>query len=408
MRSPGERRRRRRFLRPNAFFLGIACSFLTCCVAGRVVSRHNIFQDFERLHIYLNPSTYFYPTASQVLELGRAKLPSDKIAVVIGGNSVLYGVGQTPDELWTRKLQARLGDEYRVLNLGLWGAYPAEFGGTAADMLRADHPRLIFVTDVRPGCYPAEIDGVLHRFLFWDAYYKGLLQHDAERETVLARQVAARHDQPAFSELRDGARLNSLLWFNDLWTDVAYNHCGTVWNSGMIENWYVRRRKLRDTERTAPPPGQRYPPEFLDKGMEIARGCLFYNGCRKDEKGHWVDDADSPVWTRLLDNARPAFAEADRRATLIVVHAESPHYVNRLSADDRELYYALSRTTTRRLEEGGFAAVEMGDKFPEEEFRDHCHLAESGGARLAEMVAGRIQRMAVDLGMTHDGAGEKR
>jgi hypothetical protein len=408
MRSLGERRRRRRFLRPNAFFLGIACSFLTCCVAGRVVSRHNMFQDFERFHAYLNPTTYFYPTASQVLELGRAELPPDKIAVVIGGNSVLYGVGQTSDELWTRKLQARLGDEYRVLNLGLWGAFPAEFGGTAADMLRADHPRLIFVTDIRPVCYPPEVDGLIHRFLFWDAYYKGLLQPDAERERVLAQQVAARHDQPAFAELQDGARLNSLLWFNDLWTDVAYNHCGTVWNRGMVDNWYLGRRQLRNTETPAPPLAQRYPPELLDNGMQNARGTLLNNGCRKDEAGHWVDDPASPVWTRLVESARPAFVEADRKRTLVVVTADSPHYVNRLSADDREHYFALSRITARRLEAGGFAAVDMGDHFTEEDFQDSCHLTESGGARLAEIVAGRIQRMAVDLAMTHDGAGEKR
>jgi hypothetical protein len=408
MRSPGERRRRRRFLRPNAFFLGIACSFLTCCVAGRVVSRHNIFQDFQRFHVYLNPSTYFYPTASEVLELGRAELPADKIAVVIGGNSVLYGVGQMPDEVWTRKLQARLGDEYRVLNLGLWGAYPAEFGATAADMLRADHPRLIFVTDVRPACYPPEVDGALHRFLFWDAYYKGLLQSDAEREQVLARQVAARHDQAAFAELQDGARINSLLWFNDLWTDVAYNHGGTVWNKGMFRNWYVPRRELGDNQKPAPPLAQRYPPEYLDKGMEIARGCLLNNGCRKDESGHWVEDPASPIWTVMLESAKPAFVEADRKSTLVVVTAESPYYINRFSADDRELYFMLLRVTAKRLEEGGFAAVDMGDNFSEEDFADHCHLAESGGARLAEMVAGRIQRMAVDLGLTHDGAGEKR
>ena len=76
-----------------------------------------------------------------------ASIATDLDAVV-GGNSVLYGAGQRGQELWTRHLQARLGDGYRVLNLALPGCHPAEFGGTAAEMLARDFPRLIFVSDV--------------------------------------------------------------------------------------------------------------------------------------------------------------------------------------------------------------------------------------------------------------------
>src|SRR5439155_1419412 len=71
-----------------------------------------------------------------------------RVAVVVGGTSIRWGNGQRAGEVWTRHLRDRLGDGYRVLNLAMSGAFPAEFGGTAADVLTSDRPRLIYVSYV--------------------------------------------------------------------------------------------------------------------------------------------------------------------------------------------------------------------------------------------------------------------
>lgn len=407
MRLFGEQWRRKRFIRPNALFLGIACSFVACCMAGRSSSQRNPFHDFERFHAYLNPSTYFYPTASQVRELGRAKLPKDKIAVVVGGSSILYGTGQPPAEVWTRKLQDQLGDDYCVLNLGLWGSLPHEFGAIAAEMLAADHPRLICVTVSHPGSYANIVDGANHRYFFWDAYCKGLLQSDTKRDQAVEQLITERHNLPEFAELHTGAQINSWCWFNDLWNDFTYNYAGTVWNKLMADNWYLPRRLLHDPEPPTAPLNSRYSKEMLDIEMKTVRVCLNNNGCIKDAEGRWVDDPASPVWSNIRESSQCCFPEQYRKRTLMVVATESPYYLNRLTTDEHDLYFTLSRLTAKKLEETGFAAIDMGNDFTPEDFRDRPHLATSGGAILAVKVASRIRLMADELGFNPATKGEK-
>ena len=124
-----------RNLAPYPLFLGIIVSFAACCAAGLIVSRKDCIKDFVRFNVFTGPQTLMYPTASQVRSLAGAHIGPEKVIVVIGGNSILQGFGQRQDFLWTRKLQALLGDRFHVINLAMSGAFPPEFGGWAAEML---------------------------------------------------------------------------------------------------------------------------------------------------------------------------------------------------------------------------------------------------------------------------------
>ncbi len=389
-----------RFVRPRALFFGAACSFLACCLAGRVGSQRNLFDRFERFHLYLNPSTYFYPTASQVRALGAARLEPDRIAVIVGGNSILYGVGQSEAEVWTRELQARLGDGYRVLNLAQWGAAAHECGASVAEALAAERPRLILIGLTCPTGFPGYADGLTYPYFFWDAYYKGLLQPDPGRAKALAELPAERPGLPPLQEMRARALLNSGCYFDDLWTAAAYRCGGTVWNPAMPDSWYRPRRELGEPGSSAPPPvGRRYAPEVLDREMKLVSG-YFPLGCRKDAAGRWAVDPSAPAWASLEENARRCFPEPCRKRTLIVVQTESPYYLDRLPADERALYFVLSRRTAEKLEGAGFAALDMGDGFTAADFADRPHLAASGGVKLADRVAVRVRRLADELGYT--------
>jgi hypothetical protein len=387
-----------RFVRPRALFLGAACAFAACCLAGRLGVRHNLFDSFERFHIYVNPSTCFYPTASQVRALGRARLDPDKVAVVIGGDSIMYGVGQPLPEVWTRHLQDRLGDGYCVLNLGLWASTPHEFGAVAAEVLSADRPRLILVADAPASAYPCVPDGVMHPYFFWDAYYKGLLRTYPERMAAIARVPPGRPGCTPADQAPARALLNSACYFDDLWNAVAYRRGGTVWNWRMPDTWYRPRRTLPDPEVPPPTPDSRHPPEVLDYNMTVVRGRFLYGGCKKDGSGRWVEDPAAPAWAALQDGARSCFPEPDRKRTLLVIVPESPYYVGRLSPDEQGHYRALGRLTAEKLEAAGFAALDAGDIFSAEDYADSRHLAASGGAKLAALVAGRVRRMAAELG----------
>jgi hypothetical protein len=390
--------RRKRFIRPNALFLGIAFSFLVCCLTGYSSSRRNLFRYFERFHRNLNFSTNFFPTASELHELGKAELDPNKVAVIVGGNSVTYGFGQMQTEVWTRKLQEELGDDYRVLNLAMWGAYPHEFGGVGAEMLSRERQRLIYITTCFPAIYPGRVTSGKNAYVYWDAYYKGLLRSYPEREEAIKQYEKKNAESAQSTEQHARGRMNSWCYFDDLWTAVTYRDFGTVWTPLMPDDWYRARRDFRDVHVTALPRDQRYGPELMEPEMKRVRANLSHGGCRKDDKGRWVEDPAAPVWPSLVGDARECFPEADRKRTLLVVTTESPYYLNLLTADEREQYFALTRVTADKLEGAGFSALDMGGDFTVDDFADRCHLTASGGARLADKVAGRVQRLAVELG----------
>src|SRR5438105_802334 len=94
-----------RILSPYAFLLGVGLSFLGSCVGGFVAGGINYNESFQRFHELIGPENYCYPTASQVRAIAKSRLKDEKIAVVIGGNSILYGTGQNVDRVWTKELQ---------------------------------------------------------------------------------------------------------------------------------------------------------------------------------------------------------------------------------------------------------------------------------------------------------------
>ena len=237
-------------LSPAALLVGGLLAFVVCCMGGRILSRHNPYKWFVRFHQYLNPQTQFYPTASQLCALARTRLDRDKVAVIVGGNSILHGVGQRAAEVWTGTLQETLGEDYRVLNLAVPGAEPCEFGGVLAEALTAEYKRLIYVTALGSSTNPQEPDGRAYRYLYWDAHYKGLLPRDLERE----QRLAARRQQegPAFDELRAGRRLDARLFYQDLWTTLALKKGGTVWTPLLRNSSFRPRLALYDPNRRMP------------------------------------------------------------------------------------------------------------------------------------------------------------
>jgi hypothetical protein len=104
------------------FFAGVCSALVACSLAGHIVGELNPFPAFRRFHRCIGPETLYYPTASQVRAVARDQLRPDRIAVVVGGSSVFHGAGMTGDGLWTLRLQELLGEQYRVVNLGMRGA----------------------------------------------------------------------------------------------------------------------------------------------------------------------------------------------------------------------------------------------------------------------------------------------
>ena len=386
---------------PAVLLLGVVCAFVACCLAGRVVAARNPFAGFQRFHPHITPQTLFYPTASQVRALGRARLDRDRIAIVVGGSSVLRGFGQQPDELWTRHLQAQLGDGYRVLNLAMNGACPAEFGGTAAEMLAQDFPRLIFIGDIFPYQLAApEISdearraavpqGATYDWFFWDACCKGLLPADTERRQAVDAWLRLHASDTRLSELTRGLRVDAVVYSRDLWTGLAHDRFSTVWAPLLTTPFTRPRRMYADLDATLALVSRdvRYPTASAGTTMGLLRGAAAL-GQSTDLPN--LEKAHALVFPRSL-----------RGRTLLLAVRYSPYYEVQLSAAERAGYRAFFPSLVRGLEKLGFAALAVETDCGKEDFFDLCHLNESGGRKLAAKVAPAVRRLARRLGYEKD------
>jgi hypothetical protein len=389
-----------RLIRPWPVILGTVVSFLACCVAGRIVSDRNYYRDFQRFHPSINYLTLHNPTVSKVRALARSRLDRDRIAVVVGGNSVLYGSGSGGGIVWTERLQELLGEDYKVINLAMCGAACPEFGGTAAEVLSRDFPRLIFISNLwaDPGMGAADPDGrPFIRYFYWDAYYHGWLLDDPERVALLAS--LSRDKDPAFPELRAQLLQDRVLSFRDLWVTLEYTHFSTTWCPRLGSPWTQPRKNYSVANVPDPPSAPR---EVLDQvapaELKALRDSIQAN---KANMAALAQAGHSPT-ANLEVTIRGCFPEPCRRRTLILVSLHNPYYLNQLEPAERADYFTLADQAVQALQRCGFAALQVGRGFPVEWYFDTVHLNTEGGRRMAEAVAPQVRQLARKLGYTNE------
>jgi hypothetical protein len=385
-----------RLVAPWPLLLGVLASFLGCCALGAWYGRRPVYENFERFHPYIAPESLHYPTSTQVLALARSRLPADKVAVIVGGNSILYGVGQRNGLLWSKALQAELGDDYRVLNLAMRGASASEFGGTVAEVLGREGRKVIFITIANYGA-PGSPDGNLYQYFYWDACSRGLLPRWQPREALIERTDRQR-DREKVAELRRRTQFNSYCGFCDLWNAVAYQRLSTVWTALVAEHPF-RPRKRWGYEDPGPaiPFAVRYAPAstplILTRArswIATCRGLLPYKG-----GGPEIDLDRSDTVLQL----RACFPEDCRARTLLLIPHENPYYLAQLSPAEQALSRQYALEQVRAAEGVGLAALAVGRDFTVEDCYDGGgHYSESGGLKLAGAVAPKVREMAARLG----------
>jgi hypothetical protein len=378
---------------PIAMCLGVAAGFAACCLLGRASTHKNIYNHFLRLHPFLEQETSYYPTASQLVAVARAQCPpaAGKTLVVLGGNSVFNGSGQKHDELWSRVLQDELGDHYSVVNFSAPGAGIVDNGGVIFECLAREYPQALFVTNTEPGYYPAANHSA-YSYLFWDAYYKGLLWNDSPRATRLATEKETPNDR----ELKLGRRLNSALYYNDLWTYISYRYVSTVWTSWLKERSFRPRRRLPDWYDRRPPvmaeesEFDKMLPGHLD-ALRHRRG-LAADRYQQAGDGSLVQtsqslEQDEKQITALLPHPL-------ERRSLVVLTPYNPWFLAHLTEEERERVALSYQNGAALLEKVGFHALPLLDRgFVPEDFGDTVHLSPAGGRRLAHLVAESFRTM---------------
>ena len=247
-------------------------------------------------------------------------------------------MGQPVAEIWTRRLQELLGDRYCVVNFAFRGASASDGGALVAEVLRGEFPRQIYVANAGLMTCADPLGTVSYRFLFWEAYFKGLLMsHPPRNEFVRLYFLYPRAHLATVPDIVGKAWLDGLLHFDDLWNYLAFDWINTVpsFYHPDFSHVFVPRDHYADDEPDfrSIPFEERYPNATFALELQVVRGST-ETRFQRDAGGHWVLDGQTKHEFNVFDLA--AMPAALRQRTLIVVSQSSPYYVDKLTPDEKE------------------------------------------------------------------------
>jgi hypothetical protein len=387
---------------PRLVLVGAVAGFAAMCGLGRYVARVDYHPGFVRLTQWDSPEGKYYPTVDELIAIVRHQIKPGQILVVVGGNSVLRGVGQPADRIWSGRLQADLGDGYCVVNFAYDGSPPANGGAVVAEALRRAFPRQIYIANLPPthgGDYPT--GSPAYRFDNWEAYYKGMLIDDPVRnaEINLSDGIPEYYNAEfAVPELRIREWLDSIFYFQDLWNFVTYTQVNTVWGS-YLPSLLSPRDAYPDPEPDSlqRPVAARFPndPAATAVEMTIVRGdsVFAYN---KGKDGRW--EIYQPLWDEFDKEAAAVIPAGLKKRTLILLGYAAPYFLSRLAPDEVERNDLTYQQAVREWEKDGYAALVYGKDFTLDDFCDRTHLTWHGGRKLADAVAVKVRLMSRQLG----------
>ncbi len=385
--------------KPWTLLLGFVAGLVLLAFAGRTVIRKDLHPTAVRFHPMIAPDSQYEPTMGEMRAFVRARCRPDQILVIVGGNSILLGVGQPADRVWTKRLQEILGDRYAVVNLAFRGSSPTDGGAFVAESLRDEFPRQIYLANVA-ALQAADAIGIeTYRFILFDAYYKNMLLPWAPRDQQFKDYLG----DPAFStarfERRLGAQIDSVLHYRDFWNWWSATKFFTFATPYQPDPGLAYRARAKFTDQETDydtlPFEQRFSPSVIASDTIIAR-AYSANGYAKNAAGEWqLADAAREQFLRFATNA---FPDPLKPRTLMLISRNSPFYTQKFEPELRERDDVAVRDTIAGFEELGYAALDTGTLYAIEDFGDRTHLTSAGGAKLATVVAPKIEALSTKLG----------
>lgn len=381
-------------LRPKYFIVGIFIGFVSCCIAGHLLSSKARLEHFTRFFHHIQPQTQYYPTAHELLNTAHHKVKLDKILVLIGGSSILRGEGQKADELWSDELQRLLGNNFKVLNFAMDSANLTSFASVIFRILKEEYPKIIFVSTCFPEI-PGSIEGTgIFTYLFWDAYYKGLLHLDSgEIKTV---QQIRRNQMltPAGAEQHFLSYLDSILYFRNLWNWVGYRLVFTVWSDITARHSYKPRRTYKDVVNDEVKASKKkkhvkkksHFPESVKILASIISNCIDFS----KEKPQF----DGGMLISVRQSLDDAFSPPYRSKILCLIPSENPRHLSALPIKFQQAHPLVINNIRDLSVSLGYHGLDIGQDFSPKDFADARHFSGSGGKKTAMQVAEKVRYIA--------------
>lgn len=369
---------------------GIVTGFLLATWQGHATAAYSKPAAFRRFHQRLGQDALFYPPYSMLENLALARWSPGRTLVIVGGNSILNGVGQPRDEVWSLRLQDLLGSDYVVVNLALRSAYPVQAAALVAESLQERGYPVIYVTNTNPIAGTGLAAGPPHGYFYWQALAQGRLTLFPAREAATAEWLASLSpsEKNRVAEEQLGARLDAWLHHQSLWHHVGYRHFFTVWNFLLADEFWVARGSLPDNEPAARPLAERFQ-ENPDYETNVARG--YTSSLAEPDGNGWRLRAASKEELEL--GIETGFPPALRSHTLLLLEATNPYYLDRLTPAERKRDTAIYDACAETWREHGIACVVAGRDFAPIDYIDRVHLSRDGGYKLAALVAAQVRQL---------------
>ena len=384
--------------RPKFLLAGLILGLVACALTARIISHRGYHEKFTRFHVKISPEANYYPTLEEMCGIVRARCRPDQVLVIIGGNSILHGVGQPADRMWTVELQRLLGERFVVINFAFRGALCTDGGAVVAEVLRYEYPQQIYVANAAPFNLPAPYGLEPYRYLFWSAHNWGLLEDFAPRNELVAEFLQTSVKDARQVEIRGADLLDQVLRFRDFWNWVGYQYFFTIQSPHTPDfpSAIWARKKFRDKEDNFDEQPSYQGSTFASTAIEmgIVRGftSLFYQ--RVDSDG-WKLNPQS--WDAFLRVARGAIPDDLKARTLIMLGRNSPYYLKNLTADEMARDNLAYQDGAAAWRAAGYMSAEYGRDFEARDYGDRAHLTAAGGRKLAAVVAAKVQDMAKDF-----------
>jgi hypothetical protein len=376
---------------PRAFFCGFAIAFMICSYLGFSFSGLNHFKNFRRFHQPFAPYLRIEPTVSQMLSLVREPINQHKTLVIVGGNSIAFGLWQGKD-LWSKRLEEELGQNYVVRNFAMEGMSAFSGGYLAFLSLAKKYQNVLYVTVLDPLCFYPIDKKPFGAPYYYDALYKNLLPfypsidkavHERQSGLWMVNKLKSQEENYA-------GRLDSLFFFQDFWTAITYRTVFPDWISGELKNWLEKQHGYLDIEPPPDPLELRF--TVFDDSQEKSRiNKKWKNVFLSEKNGSFSLSTDGRAG--LKKDLRGLVPEELSSRILVISVKDCPRYTKLLSAAERINYELLYDINSELLKEAGCQNVIIGSDFTENDYVDGCHLSPDGGFKMAHTVADQIKQM---------------
>ena len=387
-----------RFLSPSWFFAGLAMGMALCIWAGNWAAHQNVYAARSRFFFKVSPEGYVYPTVENLCEFVRRRAPKDKILVLVGGSSISLGVGQLNENLWTKKLQEKLGPDFAVVNIAFRGCSFSSVSLPLAEMLSKEYARWYYVSDVSLAVEPSWLftPGTAtypYRYFLWHSWLNGKLLPNPVRDAELKKAFFAGDEGVRLRAQEDALR--------GLWEIVA--NSSSLWNfigdQYFFPAYFYRlppqvpfwtpRKQLEDDESAEIPFPERME-KICDREKAFLR--LLLHGSKNPDP--------SKRFSGLIPHKKHAEWIGDmvpdpalRRHILFLVNSRCPYFLQLLDEEERTKFVNSVLEDAKTLGDQGFHAIPLGIGYASEDYVDSSHFSNSAAPKMAEDVAAALLKM---------------